>query len=237
LGKKGKKAPDKRSEGQREADKDTALNSAVALLEGDHTPKQVKQQLPAMKAKHRLSKLRLVKEGKRERKIAYHFEAAASAPKNSKVVLKGSASKYVEECKACPQGLRIKEDYTKRMAWQPGLRGVPGIRHWFYPSSFRKSVRADILKETKQKDGLYLCPGTSGQDPHYVSASKMDLDHTISVSELWNSGGNNKAQDSRYKDYNDLAHLAALCKSCNRGKGGEPYNPCVGPDFSGWKGE
>jgi len=86
---KEKGAPDERTPAQKQADLDRGVGEAESLLEHEGmTAETVRQRLPAISSKYRMTKLELVNDGEKDGELTLHVHGEVNPTKNGKRVKK-----------------------------------------------------------------------------------------------------------------------------------------------------
>jgi Domain of unknown function (DUF4157) len=109
FGKDEKASPDERTDAQKQADLSQALNESTQLLRVANTsPDQIKKQLPAIKAKYKMTSLELVIDKETAEKETVHVEAAINpSSKSDPFDLAGGEYDREEEIRAIFQEAQV----------------------------------------------------------------------------------------------------------------------------------
>lgn len=115
-------------------------------------------------------------------------------------------------------------------------------RHWSDLDGDGEDTRQEILKRDSKvpvtlgdngliKTGLWLCM-YSGRD--YTAASKIDIDHVISLGEAHRMGGHAWDSDQKKAFANDPDNLLAVSLSSNRSKSDIDSFDGMPPNINSW---
>jgi hypothetical protein len=235
FGAKGGK-PDARSEAQKQADLDKAVNEGEKLLEDEKLdPAEVRQKLGAIKVKYKLVRLDLAVDADTENDETDHLEGEINPKKKGPKVkkLKKHKSTFVTREN---NKYKLKTDHCNKTF----------TRDQCYGKSYRSGVytwKNNLLAKSRTQGGLrhptdpnkYWC-NTTGAYYTNTGNTIASIDHNPMVASHWNSTGRKGTQSERKDFFNGEAHLSIMPLSANSEAGassGVNYNYEVGIGFRG----
>jgi hypothetical protein len=230
---RARNAPDVRSEAEKQKAVNDALAEAQPLLNNDEaTSDEINRRLVPIKAKYKLSLLRLNVAAEDEGEETDQIEAAASPSK------KGAPVKKLR-----PHASKTYVRVTgRRYELKPAYQNKTFTRDMCYGKSFRSSIiqwRNNLLSTPRASGGLRHPTNMNqywynGQYYTNSGATRASLDHKHMVAQHWNSTGRKTTQADRKNWYNTQSNLKVVPLSINSSMGassGVNYNYFVTASF------
>jgi hypothetical protein len=164
---------DDRSPDQRAADRDAGLAEGTALLENENlSPEEVRERLGPIKAKYRLTELKLVTESEGEDSEADHIEAAASPGKAGRTVKK-TKDPVLQKAREDVRALKEQAVSDPDAVWR-----LLDLYRSFPDPIIRKLAKSDgVAKTTLDERILSRPPREIDEDyrpPHHAEAVLKD---------------------------------------------------------------
>ncbi|MET0398306.1 MAG: hypothetical protein ABW277_16010, partial [Longimicrobiaceae bacterium] len=241
---KGKKKKDKEQNKQKKLKAlRAALREAEALFRPGAKRRQIQGQLPGIKARYRLRKLKLRKVREKGAKTYYRVRGTINPTLDSaEKPLPEHPSKYVE---AVGNKYFLKKEYQNT-----NPRSGRTLRARFYGTRYRSNVRTMMREQLSTVVGQTSAGGYPGMrhptDPSqyqyggawYVNAgnTRATIEHKHKVVDHWNSSGKLKDQGYRLTFHSNKADLEVMPKSVNLSEGATTesgYEFDVGEGFRG----
>ncbi len=226
---------DTRTPAQKQQDLQRAVAEATALLSSDTVSSpQVRERLPAIQQRYRLTRLALVLDSENDQEEVEHLEAevnpTTTSPKQKKLkkhrspLVRSSGGKYF-----------LKTDYSSKEY----------IRDSLYGKSYRSAVY-DWM------DGLLARPRSAGGLRHPTDSTlyywngqywkrsgntRPSVDHTFPVVAHWNQNGRRTTQDVRKDWFNKISGMAVVPFSENSSAGAKLTSSYLTEVFIDFRGQ